>query len=446
MSKKAARPPFPRLSLVFDQDHGDALHDKLAHTIRISTEVYIVVGFLTKKGIELIETAIMPKPASIRLIAVGHGGLNALEGLAKLRDDMKIPEDNVRIDRGAMAKLYGNSTIYAPMLHTKIYYAERPKGQATAYVGSHNLTENAVAGLNCEAGVRLFGSRNCPEFARIRDHIAMIRSKTAKFDPKMIDRYVWQHNKYLESLRERGASNKTHPIMVIAAQPPSGQLPKSKETVYFEVPRDDKDFERFEEVGHRVNIHIVPNLASVGSLRSLSSLRGPVLVGQIHLSNQTGRERTVGRVVGNTQMDWIIDDISSPIIRKASGTTTGPGRRALQVQVAIDDVGEFMYDYSPPGGYVYKARQSDRSVLSSDAMKSMKSDSILGERLSKMAGEMMQYREIDHIDRWERRELIQNEEWRGTKRLRLKDPERNLPMWYTKYSRPLDEPDEGNPE
>ena len=438
-SGKATHPARPKMSLVFDQDHGDALHQKLAKTISVATELYIVVGFITQRGVELLETVIKAKPKAVRLIAVGHGGLNALEALAKLRDDYHIPEDNLRIDRGAMAKVYGSSSIYAPMLHSKIYYAERPNGKATAYVGSHNLTEYAISGLNCEAGVRIFGKRECPEFERIRQHIDQIRAKTVKFEPSMIDRYVWLHNKYLETLREGIASYETTPIMVIAAQPPRGQLPQPNDTIYFEVPRDDDDFERFQEVGHRVHVHIVSNASSIHSLTSLSSVRGTILVGQIHLSNETGREGTAGRVVSDTKMDWIIRDIGNPILEKVSGLISTPGRRALQVQVIIDTVGDYAFDYSPPEGYLYKARASERRVLTSEAVGAMKEDGILGASLGRMAEEMMQLHEIERIDRENRRDLRRNEEWRGTKRLKLRDPERELPMWYTRYSHSLED-------
>ena len=387
----------------------------------------------------MLEESIKPKPKAVELIAVGHGGLAALQALAKLRNDYHIPEDNLRIDRGAMYHVYPNSNKFVPMLHSKIYYAELPEGRATAYIGSHNLTEYAIAGSNCEAGVRLRGPRSKPQFEKIRQHIAQIRSKTIKFDPNMIDQYVWLQDKYLDSLKEGKETYQTSPIMVIAAEPQGGLLPSPGETVYFEVPQGDKDFDRFRIVEYRVNIHLVPSLSSIPSLRSLSGVRGSIVAGHIHLSNETGKENTTGRVVSLPRIDWIIDDIRKPVLRKGSSTTSAAGTKALQVNIVVDNVGVHAFDYSPPDGYDYKAFPSDRRVLSTQSIESFRSDDVFGRRLSSISERLFALREIESIEKISRREGNESKEWKGTKRLRLKEDDLELTMWHTNYSRQVED-------
>jgi hypothetical protein len=63
------------------------------------------------------------------------------------------------------------------LMHSKLIYAEGDT-TATVWVGSHNLTHNALHGVNIESATITTGDRNNPFFQQVRRHLDAIRAES----------------------------------------------------------------------------------------------------------------------------------------------------------------------------------------------------------------------------------------------------------------------------
>ena len=63
------------------------------------------------------------------------------------------------------------------LMHSKLIYAEG-ESSATVWVGSHNLTHNALNGVNIESATITTGDRNNPFFQQVRRHLDAIRGES----------------------------------------------------------------------------------------------------------------------------------------------------------------------------------------------------------------------------------------------------------------------------
>jgi hypothetical protein len=68
-------------------------------------------------------------------------------------------------------------TMMPGLMHDKLIYAQNSEG-ATVWVGSHNLTKNALRGVNIEAAAIVTGHPDEPFFQEVRKHLEAIRQES----------------------------------------------------------------------------------------------------------------------------------------------------------------------------------------------------------------------------------------------------------------------------
>ncbi|SEU35568.1 hypothetical protein [Stigmatella erecta] len=75
------------------------------------------------------------------------------------------------------------------LMHSKMCFVKGTSGYHGLWVGSHNLTANALAGANLEAAL-VYESNNAePVFADASTHLAFCRNSAESFDPRRLDFY-----------------------------------------------------------------------------------------------------------------------------------------------------------------------------------------------------------------------------------------------------------------
>jgi hypothetical protein len=90
---------------------------------------------------------------------------------------------------------------YRPMLHSKVYLLDMGAGEASAFVGSHNLTGFAMRGLNGEASLYLKGDATDPAFVEVRQHIDISRAEASQYQRSMKAAYAWWTREFIDGLR-----------------------------------------------------------------------------------------------------------------------------------------------------------------------------------------------------------------------------------------------------
>jgi hypothetical protein len=77
------------------------------------------------------------------------------------------------------------------LLHSKIMLFDLPGGRATAWIGSHNGTNRAVAGINIETSVLVHLNRESALYKQMYQHLHNIRSRCGILDTSLVDYYRW---------------------------------------------------------------------------------------------------------------------------------------------------------------------------------------------------------------------------------------------------------------
>lgn len=81
----------------------------------------------------------------------------------------------------------------ASLLHTKLLLFDIGNGRSEIWVGSHNFTRQALHGGNLEAGIRVIGQDDEPEFRallnQVKEYLACIKNNCWAFDPAKLTLY-----------------------------------------------------------------------------------------------------------------------------------------------------------------------------------------------------------------------------------------------------------------
>jgi hypothetical protein len=98
--------------------------------------------------------------------------------------------ENLRIFLGPKKPVEPGSDV-TPMLHSKVAFTDNGDGTCTAFVGSHNWTENALHGHNAEASLRIECKSSDPIAKAIRNHLDRCADdlRCVPFDPNDLDFY-----------------------------------------------------------------------------------------------------------------------------------------------------------------------------------------------------------------------------------------------------------------
>ncbi|MHB1868148.1 MAG: phospholipase D family protein [Nitrososphaerales archaeon] len=424
-----------KVSLTFDEDHGRTLHGRLDKELPSATTIRIAVGFLTRAGVDLLSVYISRNPRGVKSIVVGHGGLEALLGLERLKTSYGISDDSLRIHLGAFGYVNGHQ-IFKPMMHSKIYYLEKKDGSALAFIGSHNLTEYAMLGKNCESGVVVSGLKSEKTIVRIQKHLSQIESESKPFDPNLINAYAWLNNKFVEGLYDRNDEQiRYNPVVIMASAPPSGPLPSLGDIIYFQVPIAYHDFNRFLQLEQKVHLYMYTGRA--GTVRELSQSTNQVVLGHISGSQETGREGKEGTEATPRRVNWIIRDLNRPLLEPIPSSGLPSVNRALQVNVLVESMGHYRFDYSRPLKEKFFAIPSDRLVSEPFKPNRLASSDLPDSLLKEIQYSFGNLRFIQHV-RKEQLALKDDEDLRGIKRMSLKGNEEQPPVWYSPYCRMIE--------
>lgn len=230
-----------RTTVLFDRPHN-AIAPLLLDRISRADAVSIVSGFATPAGLNRLAAAFDVKPQRLQTLVVGAATYPAFEALDELLGS-RVPPDRLFVHLGhaaATGRVKSPFTKFRPMLHSKIYYMELPGGEACAVIGSHNITDFALSGLNGEASVLLEGAASEPEFRDIRAHIALARAKATQYDPTMKEAYASWAKDYFDGLsREFALPTEAlggRTIVIFAQEEAGRSKPMIGQSIYFEIP------------------------------------------------------------------------------------------------------------------------------------------------------------------------------------------------------------------
>lgn len=77
------------------------------------------------------------------------------------------------------------------LMHSKIMLFDLGDDQATAWIGSHNGTNRAIAGINIETSLLVHISQKSVLYKQLREHLDVIRSRCEILDTNLVDYYRW---------------------------------------------------------------------------------------------------------------------------------------------------------------------------------------------------------------------------------------------------------------
>ncbi len=161
-----------------DQFPRKRAYPKLNEVMRFGKDrLAMAFAFCTKSGIALLRNHIenLRQPNSFLVVSYNPPtNFNALGEIHK-----KAPY-SLYLHFGAEAPYEYN--IGAPIMHSKVLYAES-KGKAMLWVGSHNLTGNAMLGLNHEAALLIEGDKEEQVFKDALRHLEACRESSELYDP-----------------------------------------------------------------------------------------------------------------------------------------------------------------------------------------------------------------------------------------------------------------------
>ncbi len=280
------------------------------------TSVSVVVGFMSEMGVKLLAPPLMATPSKLRHLVVGSGSLGTFEACDRL---IKAGANagSVRVHLGfARKKHTGRSD--RGMLHSKIYLMEMGNGTSSAFIGSNNLSENGLAGLNGEACVLLDGASASSQFADIRCHIAEAARQAVPYDPSMKAAYArWAGF--------RDASTGARKRLVVMAEVPGNGLPRPGEAIYFEIPRAI----RFREIPTDVHLYLFDTLPVPPrwTFQELNRARRSWLARSVGLENDRGGVAL--------RADWFIQSPASTLHRASGVVRPAPGLGMQQVRIEV---------------------------------------------------------------------------------------------------------------
>ena len=275
----------------------------------------IVVGFATEAGIRTIEDAIQCDPGKLRQLVIGAGNYNTFKACDRLIE-AGTNRGALRVHLGiarsaAQASAYRN---IRPMLHSKVYLFEMRDGTARALVGSHNLTEFAMTGMNGEAAILLEGLSSTPEFDDIRRHIDTAWDEALDYDPAMKEGYDQLAKKGLRGwLALFGDWNQNGPTQkktyLVFGALAGNDLPQEGDILYFEIP---EAIVRVASTNTEVHVYLfgkLPRTPQEALNQIDSATRG-------FICEITGIEDDQGGV--ELQVDWTTGSRTRPQLQRTS--------------------------------------------------------------------------------------------------------------------------------
>jgi hypothetical protein len=329
-------------TVLFDRPQSE-IASLIAQRISQSTATSIVTGFATPGGVDAIAAPIEANPSCINSLVVGAATYPGFQALDKLIV-AGVPKDRLYVHLGHTrpSGTYKNPTVrFHPMMHSKVYYMELPQGEACAFIGSHNITSFALAGLNGEAAVLLEGPANSIEFEAVRKHIEAVRTQSASYSPEMKEAFAWWTRESIEGLRaevgipQDATTVRTILVFAIAAQ---GDRPANGDQIYFEIPAGIEQIESLKTEMHLFLFKSLPPDPWEALQRATEA--------DAHFTCRTiGAENKQGNREVNAK--WRIDRLPTPVLRSVPGGVFRPTTASdmQQVRVEVESQSVVPFDY-----------------------------------------------------------------------------------------------------
>ena len=338
------------------------------------TSVSVVVGFMSESGVKLIAPPLIASPSKLRHLVVGSGSCRAFEACDSLIK-AGVSAGNVRVHLG-FARKGRTGPSDRGMLHSKIYLMDMGNGTSSAFIGSNNLSENGLAGLNGEACIQLDGPSSSFQFADIRCHITEAFRQAVAYDPSMKAAYArWAGF--------RDAPNGARKKLVILAGCSGRGLPGAGETIYFEIP----EAIRFGEIPADVHLYVFDTLPArpTWTHHELNGAR------RSWLARSVGLENDLGGV--ELRANWLIQSPTSTL-RSASGVVRPSPRPGMQ-QVRIEVKEELSHTFE----YFFEKKHGWRPVFDDeDSLPATDTDRKLLEDLSPKHREFLSWYRVTGLE------------------------------------------------
>ncbi|MCB1089492.1 MAG: hypothetical protein KDM63_20810 [Verrucomicrobiae bacterium] len=140
-------------------------------------QIAIACAFLTPGGVEALRrhAAHLKRPDSF--VVIGWDQPTSLDALNELHSLMP---GNLYVHLGSLTPV--EKGLGSGLMHSKVFYA-KDGNQCRLWTGSHNLTANAMQGVNCEAAIVVEGDSGEQVFQDALLHLERCRAESIVFDP-----------------------------------------------------------------------------------------------------------------------------------------------------------------------------------------------------------------------------------------------------------------------
>ncbi len=167
------------------------LADLIKKKIRNADSIRIISGFITKKGCEKIGCCESDFKNNLDYMIVGKLNNECNKILSELYKEQSVRGKlYVNLGLGSTPRPvkpadFNKIKKWAPMIHSKIYYITSPDNRRWCYVGSANITGDAMSSNNQEAGIILTGGNNDTLLVEIREYMDWLKGlkSTVTYDP-----------------------------------------------------------------------------------------------------------------------------------------------------------------------------------------------------------------------------------------------------------------------
>lgn len=314
----------------------------LKEKLRNCISAWIITGFATIEGIEIIRQGILTQSEKLKAFIVGAGTYRGFEALDKLLAN-NVSKNRLFVHLGHSRKTGENAKYpfyrYHPMLHSKIYFMEMIDGQAVAFIGSHNVTGFALLGLNGEASVMLEGSLQDPEIHKIKQHIEICKSQAIVYSPEMKEALTWWSHKFFEGLIAKDGDlsrmAEYKPTIIVLAVKKMSYLPKIGEIIYFELP---ELLQQLTKIGSEAHVYIFDEEISSPSEALISLNRAKTfycIVEGVEIK-QGGKE---------LYTNWFVDESNLCPVEKPEAFRPECRRGMQQIRVRVKKESIELYEY-----------------------------------------------------------------------------------------------------
>jgi hypothetical protein len=310
-----------------------------------SSATSIVTGFATPGGIAAIAPPIRARPQCLKALIVGAATYPGFEALDELIA-AGVSADRLHVHLGHTSETGGRKNPFAryhPMLHSKVYYMELPDSKACAFIGSHNVTSFALAGLNGEAAVMVEGPVASPEFDKIRRHIDTARIQAIRYSSGMKEAYAWWTREFIDGLKAElhiPQDWTTVRTILLFASAAKGDRPKNGDHLYFEIPAGIEQIESLKTETHLFLFDKLP-ADPWAAVHGALSADAQYTCRTLGAENRQGNREVVAQ--------WRIDGAPRPVLKQVPAGTYRPntpsGMQQVRAEVEVGSVVSFEYRF-----------------------------------------------------------------------------------------------------